>query len=116
MAPAPDLYPIVIPPVEVKIGNKTFTCAGDGLLKDGHGYEGNLKQFLPLTEPKKTKGGTIATKQAAPPSKPLAFWKAQCAFRNFVQNGSIEALQSRLEGTDPKMDKDHAKEQTRVNK
>ena len=116
MAPVPDLYPIVIPLIEVKTGNKTFTCAGDGLLKDGHGYESNLKQFLPLTEPKKTKAGNIASKQPAPQSKPLAFWKAQCAFRNFVQNGSIETLQSRLRGTDPKMDKDLAKEQTRVNK
>ena len=116
MAPVPELYLIVIPPIEVKFGNKTFTCAGDGLLKEGHAYESNLKQFLPLTEPKKTKSGNVAAKQPTPQSKPLAFWKAQCAFRNFVQNGTIEALQSRLGGTDPKMDKELAKEQTRVNK
>ena len=116
MAPVPDLYPIVIPPIEVKFGNKIFTCAGDGLLKDGHGYESNLKQFCPLTESKKTKGGNVAAKQSTPPNKPLAFWKAQCAFRNFVQNGSIEAIQNRLGGTDPKMDKELAKEQIRVNK
>ena len=116
MAPVPDLHPIVIPPIEVKINNKTFTCAGDGFLKDGHGYESNLRPFLPLTEPKKTKSGSVATKQPTPKSKPLAFWKAQCVFRKYAQNGSIKVLQSRLGGIDPKMDKELVKEQTRVNK
>ena len=116
METLPDLHPIKIPPLEVKFGRQIFACAGNGLLKDGYGYENDLQPYLPRKEPVLTKAGKIAKRQPVPQTKPLAFWKAQCAFRNFVQTGSSKVLQGRLAGPDPKMDKELAKEQSRANK
>ena len=116
MAIIPDLHPIKIPPLEVEFGSQIFTCAGNGLLKDGHGYANDLGLYLPRTEPVRTRWGKIAKRQPTPIKKPLAFWKAQCAFRNLEQTGSIKVLQSRLAGLDPRMDKELAKEQSRANK
>lgn len=64
-----------------------YTCAGAGLLKDGHAYDAHAEKFLPL------RNGAAAH----PVEKKLvAWWKAQCAFRGLNQTGAINDLQLRL--------------------
>ena len=72
----PDLHPIKISPLEVKFGRHVLTCAGNGLLKNGHGYASDLEPYLPRRKPVLTKAGKIAKRQPVPKTRPPAFWKA----------------------------------------
>ena len=111
----PALYPIVIEPLKWNAGSKAFTCSGDGLLKDGYKYDPNVKRHLPLLEPKRTQKGTIAVHQPHIAKQPLAYWKAQCVFRNLPQSGTVAKLQESLRYTQAAMDPELASAEKRLN-
>ena len=92
-----DLHPIVIPPLEHTHKSVKYTCAGEGILKDGHRYDAHAEKFIP---PKSTKAGAEPKELD---KKPAAYWKAQCAFRGLNQTGSINDLQLRIRETKKKM-------------
>ncbi|KAH0537052.1 hypothetical protein FGG08_006122 [Glutinoglossum americanum] len=98
----PPLYPIVIPPLTYSStsNGKAYTCSGEGLIWDGHKFDPNIKGYLPLLEPVRTKKGTIAIRQPRIPEKLAAWWKAQCKFRGLSQQGTIRVLQERIRAAD----------------
>ena len=53
------LLPIVIPPLEVNQPAGKFTCSGNGLVKMNHKFDLDVKKYLPLLEPARTKKGTV---------------------------------------------------------
>ena len=85
-----DLHPIVIFPLEHTYRSVKYTCSGEGLYKDGYLYDAHAEKLIP---PKTTKASVIAK---GIEKKPLAYWKAQCAFRGLSQTGAIADLQLRL--------------------
>jgi len=85
-----DLYPVVIPPLEHVHKSLKFTCAGEGLFKDDIPYDPHPEKFFP---PKATKANPQPKEVE---KKPVAYWKAQCAFRGLNQSGAISDLQLRL--------------------
>ncbi|KAH6724357.1 hypothetical protein BKA61DRAFT_28170 [Leptodontidium sp. MPI-SDFR-AT-0119] len=85
-----DLHPIVIPPLEHTFKSIKFTCSGEGLYKDGYLYDSHAEKLIP---PKNTKAGSEPKEFE---KKPVAYWKAQCAFRGLNQTGAIADLQLRL--------------------
>jgi hypothetical protein len=82
-----DLHPIVIPPLEHTYKSIKYTCSGEGLYKDGYLYDPHAEKLIP---PKTTKAGAESKELE---KKPVAYWKAQCAFRGLNQSGSINDLQ-----------------------
>jgi hypothetical protein len=52
-----------------------FTCDGEGLLKEGIGYDAHLEKVFPPKLSKVSKGGT-ALKILQVKKKPAAWWKA----------------------------------------
>ena len=80
-----DLYPIVIPPIERIHKSIKYTCTGKGLYKDGYLYNAH-----PPLPPKTIKPGAPEVEK-----KPVAYWKAQCAFRGLNQTSAIADLQLR---------------------
>jgi hypothetical protein len=76
-----DLHPIVIPPLEHTHKSIKYTCSGEGLYKEGYIYDPHAEKLIP---PKTTKAG-VEPKEL---EKPVAFWKAQGAFRGLNQSGS----------------------------
>ncbi|MCJ1301049.1 hypothetical protein MMC08_003848 [Hypocenomyce scalaris] len=111
----PALEPIVISPLQVTWKSATFTCSGDGLLKDGHKYDTQVEKNFPLLEPARTKAGKIAARQPQIQKQPAAYWKAQCAFRNLTQSGRISDLQERLRHADAAMNEELAKLEKQLN-
>jgi len=85
-----DLHPIVIEPLEHTHKSIKYTCSGEGLYKDGFLYDAHAEKLIP---PKTAKAG-VELKELE--KKPVAYWKAQCAFRGLNQSGSINDLQVRL--------------------
>ncbi|XMA15363.1 hypothetical protein WAI453_008154 [Rhynchosporium graminicola] len=83
-----DLHPIVIPAIEGTYKSIKFTCSGEGLYKDGYLYDAHAEKLIP---PKNPKAGTEPKEK-----KPVAYWKAQCAFRGLNQTGAMADLQLRL--------------------
>jgi hypothetical protein len=81
-----DLHPIVIPPAEYAHKSIKYTCAGEGLCKDGYTYDAH-----PPLPPETQKPGAAQVEK-----KPVAYWKAQCAFRGLNQTGAIADLQLRI--------------------
>jgi len=109
------LYPIVIEPLKWTLGSRAFTCSGDGLLKDGHKYDPDVKRYLPLLEPKRTKKGTIAVHQPCIKKQTLPYWKAQCVFRGLPQSGTVGKLQELLRYTEVTLDPELAAAEQRLN-
>src|SRR4051812_22064105 len=72
------------------------SCAEGELRKNGYIFDVNVDQYLPLLEPKRTKAGIIAARQPKIAKQPGDYWRAQCAFRNLSQAGTIAQLQKRL--------------------
>lgn len=92
-----DLHPVVIPAIEHTFKSIKYTCSGEGLYKDGHPYDPHAEKLIP---PKSTKAGAKPTELER---KPVAYWKAQCAFRGLNQTGAINDLQLRLREAKKKM-------------
>lgn len=82
-----DLHPIVIPPLEHTYKSIKYTCSSKGLCKDEYLYDPHAEKLIP---PKTTKAGAEPKELE---KKPVAYWKAQCAFRGLNQSGSINDLQ-----------------------
>lgn len=110
------IHPILIDPLRVTSNSCHFTCSGAGLVHDGHGFDPAVEEFLPLLEPLRTQKGTIRVRQPRIEKKPVAYWKAQCAFRNLAQSGSISDFQKRLREGPREMSTELAKIETRLNK
>lgn len=112
-----DLRPIVISPLAVVVNGCGYNCSGDGLLRNGHAFQSDLTDYLPLLEPKRTKGGSIAARQPTPIKKTRDWWQAQCAFRGLAQSGNVSQLQDRLRWADSKsMNKDVLEAEVRLNR
>lgn len=107
--------PRYLPALETKVGSQTFTCAGDGLMKNGHAFCSDIDRFLPLLEPKRTKAGKIAVRQPHVPKQPMEWWRAQCAFRALPQSGKMADLQDRLRRYNGSMDDELQQMQRRLN-
>lgn len=75
---------------------QTFQCRGNGLEYCGQHYVHDVKGYLPLLEPKRTKAGSIAVHQPHISPQPKRWWQAQCAFRGLSVNGNKIELQNRL--------------------
>ena len=110
------IYPVLIDPLRVTSNSCHFTCSGEGLLHGEYGFDPTVEKFLPLLEPLRTKKGTIRVRQPHIQEKPMAYWKAQCAFRNLIQSGSIMNLQERLREEPREMSAELAKIEKRLNK
>jgi hypothetical protein len=82
------LHPVVIPAIEYTYKSIKYTCSGEGLYKDGYLYDAHPEKYFP---PRKA---TSVPKEIE--KKPVAYWKAQCAFRGLNQTGAINDLQLRL--------------------
>lgn len=82
-----------------------YTCAGEGLLKDGHAYDAHPEKFFP---PRNNTGYVE--------KKLVAWWKAQCAFRGLNQTGAIADLQLRLREAKTTMLPDLKTVQTKLNR
>lgn len=115
MQQLPALHPIVIEALQFISGSKSFTCSGDGLLKDGHKYDPDVQRYLPLLEPKRTKKGTIAVHQPYIKKQTLPYWKAQCVFRGLPQSGTVGKLQEALRYTEATLDPGLAAAEQRLN-
>jgi hypothetical protein len=83
-----------IPQLEHIYKSITYTCVGQGLLKEG-------KFFLP--SPQRSPKKKLLKIHNKVEKKPAAWWKAQCAFRGLNQSGAISDLQLRLENAKKKM-------------
>lgn len=116
MDPKAPLEPVVIPPLQATWKSASYTCTGDGLLKHGHKYDPHYERYLPLLEPLRTKAGKIAVRQPNISKKPAAYWKAQCAFRNLIQSGSIADIQGRLRVADASLIPELAKIEKDLNR
>jgi hypothetical protein len=104
-----------IPPLEHTYKAITYTCAGQGLLKDGFEYDAHPEKFFP---PKSSKAAKEGAPVEAPhvEKKPAAWWKAQCAFRGLNQSGAINDLQLRLKEAKKKMLPELKEVETQLNK
>jgi hypothetical protein len=71
-----DLHPTITSPLEHTYKLIKFTCSGEGLYKDLP-----KKFFTPKTTKTESEPKEVG-------KKPVAFWKAQCAFRGLNQNRS----------------------------
>ena len=116
MDQAPPLIPIVIPPLDVTLDMINFTCAGDGLLNNGHKFDPNVTSYLPLLEPARTKAGKVRVHQPHIKKQPLAYWTAQCIFRGLSQKGTISSLQDQLRGSNLGMREALSETEKRLNK
>ncbi|KAI9756484.1 MAG: hypothetical protein M4579_003823 [Chaenotheca gracillima] len=97
MRPQHELYPIVISPQRVTLGNWLFTYAGRGLLMEGHAYEPELNNhLLPLEDSNDEDDAVLLTPPPEGTLRPLSYWRAQCVFRGLQPSGTAEQLQSRL--------------------
>ncbi|EKD19885.1 hypothetical protein MBM_01837 [Drepanopeziza brunnea f. sp. 'multigermtubi' MB_m1] len=105
-----DLHPIVIPPLAYTYKSIKFTCSGEGLYKDGYLYDPNAEKLIPPKTPKAVAGSRELEK------KPVAFWKAQCAFRGLNQTGAIADLQLRLREAKKKILPELKNAETELNK
>jgi|SRR5271168_4816742 len=85
-----DLYPIIIPPLEYTHKSIKYTCSVDRLYKEGYLYDAHPEKFIP---PRTAKAGGEPKEIE---KKPVAYWKAQCVFRELNQSGAISDLQPRL--------------------
>lgn len=94
---------VVIAPLQATWKSAVYKCSGDGLSKDGHKFDPQFQEYLPLLEPLRTKAGKIAVRQPDMQKKPTAYWKAQCAFRGSTQSGKIADIQQRLRDVDAAM-------------
>ena len=70
-----------------------YTCSREGPYKDG--YLDDAHPPLPLKTPKIPKAG-MTTERKEVEKKPVAYWKAQCAFRGLNQTAAINDLQLRI--------------------
>jgi hypothetical protein len=105
-----DLHPIVIPHIEHTFKSIKYTCAGEGIYKDGYLYDPHPEKFFP---PKTTKAGAEPKEVE---KKPVAYWKAQCAFRGLNQSGATSDLQLRLREAKKKILPELKAAETRLNK
>ena len=105
-----DLHPIVIPPLEHTYKSVKYTCSGEGLYKDGYRYDAHAEKLIP---PKTTKA-SVTPKEIE--KKPLAYWKAQCAFRGLNQTGAIADLQLRIREAKKKIQPEIKSVETELNK
>jgi len=80
-----SLHPVVIPPVPLVINGKIYTCAGSGLMYQGHRFS----TMLPYT---------------VGPELPKAWWQAQCLFQGLDDTGTRQQLKERLMGRHIAMD------------
>jgi hypothetical protein len=75
----------------------TWTFRGrEGLSRFGNVFDPGVKDFISPTHPVLTKKGTIKVHQLRVETKPVNYWKAQCAFRGFAINGNVLDLHARL--------------------
>jgi hypothetical protein len=79
------LDPVVIPPIPNVINGKIFTCAGSGLMYEGHSFS----TVLPYT---------------VTPELPKVWWQAQCIFQGLDDKGTVAELKERLMGREITMD------------
>jgi len=70
-----DLRPIVIPHMEHTYKSIKYTCAGEGLYKAGFLYDPHPREVLPA------QGYENQSRKKEVEKTPVAYWKAQCAFR-----------------------------------
>jgi hypothetical protein len=105
-----DLDPIVIPPLDHIHKSLKFTCSGEGFLKDDIAYDPHPEKFFP---PKATKANPQPKEVG---KKPVAYWKAQCAFRGLNQSGAIGDLQLRLREAKKKILPELKAAETELNK
>jgi len=105
-----DLHPIVIEPIEHTHKSIKYTCSGEGLYKDGYLYDAHAEKRIP---PKSAKAGAELKELE---KKPVAYWKAQCAFRGLNQSGSINDLQVRLREAKKKILPELKSAETELNK
>ncbi|TAQ87993.1 hypothetical protein B7494_g3675 [Chlorociboria aeruginascens] len=92
---------ILIPPIEHTYKSITYTCTGEGLYKEGYHYDAHPEKFFPPKVPKHLKPPPTEPKEVE--KKPVAYWKAQCAFRGLNQSGAISDLQLRIREAKKKM-------------
>lgn len=104
-----------IPALEHTYKSITYTCLGGGLLKDGFVYEARPEKFFPPKPSKASKVGAAQDVRQVE-KKPVAWWKAQCAFRGLNQSGAISDLQLRLRDAKKKMLPELKEAETRLNK
>ncbi|KAI9842469.1 MAG: hypothetical protein M1837_007138 [Sclerophora amabilis] len=90
----PELLPIVIPPRWVTLGNRKFSYAGRGLLRDGHSYDAEARNNLPPLTPPSSDDVDWPARPPQTPKRLLAYWKAQCVFRGLNPSGTLAELQS----------------------
>lgn len=104
-----------IPPLEHISKAITYTCTGQGLLKDGFEYDAHPERFFP---PKPSRAAKDGAPVEAPhvEKKSAAWWKAQCAFRGLNQSGAINDLQLRLKEAKKKMLPELKEVETQLNK
>lgn len=76
---------IVIPAPEMIVDSRTFTCLGSGLLHNRYKFDAYVERFL---SPLPTEAGRVKIEE-----QPLAYWRAQCAFRNLMQKNTMEDLE-----------------------
>ncbi|PMD46171.1 hypothetical protein L207DRAFT_561564 [Hyaloscypha variabilis F] len=105
-----DLHPIVIEPLEHTYKSIKYTCSGEGLYKDGYLYDAHAEKLIP---PKTAKASAEPREIE---KKPVAYWKAQCAFRGLNQSGSINDLQVRLREAKKKILPELKSAETELNK
>lgn len=106
---------IVIAPLKVTLGHsENYFCLGRGLLHysgppfvpyvgcgeiiDKHDckFDPDAQKRLQVPEPKRIESGKVRLLQSTTQEKPLAYWKAQCAFRKLTTAGTVEDLQEVL--------------------
>ncbi len=110
-----DILASAIPPLEHTYKSVTYTCIGQGLLKDGFEYDAHPEKFFP-PKPSKTATGGVTSDPSQVEKKPAAWWKAQCAFRGLNQSGAISDLQLRLKDAKKKMLPELKDAETQLNK
>ena len=95
-ASLPELHPIVIPPLDKKIGAQKFTISCEYLEHNRTVYDSNVETALPYLQPVLTKAGKPRVHQPYVRSTTLDFWRSQCIFRGLPSSGKKAVLQHRI--------------------
>ena len=74
-----------IPPLEHTYKSITYTCVGEGLLKEGFGYDAHPEKFFPSKSSKASKGGTA-------PEPPRVEKEARSVVESTVRVPRIESI------------------------
>ena len=95
-ASLPELHPIVIPPLEKKIGAQKFTISCEYPEHNRNVFDSKVDTALPYLQPVLTKSGKPRVHQPYVRSTTLDYWRSQCIFRGLPSSGTKTVLQQRI--------------------